>query len=120
MAEALSRLANQRTAARAEITMPDTWPIAIDYAPWIEGAWMNYLSNAIKYGGQPLSVAPGTHLQSDGRVRFWVSDNGRGPSAEEQVPLFMQFTRLNEIRIEGSGLFFFTRRARHKDCTVIA
>ncbi len=104
VAEALSRLANQVAGARAQITMPDTWPSAIGYAPWIEEVWVNYLSNAIKYGGQPPLVMLGAHLQPDGRVRFWVSDNGRGLKAEEQLQLFMQYTRVNEISIEGYGL----------------
>ena len=39
--------------SRAEIILPDSWPTAVGYAPWLEEVWANYLSNGLKYGGQP-------------------------------------------------------------------
>jgi two-component system, sensor histidine kinase and response regulator len=37
-------------------------------------------------------------------VRFWVRDNGRGLSPEEQSLLFAQFERLGQERVQGHGL----------------
>ncbi len=42
--------------------------------------------------------------QVDGMVRFWVRDNGPGLTPEDQTRLFVPFTRLDQIRVEGHGL----------------
>jgi GAF domain-containing protein len=88
----------------AEVIAPQEWPVALGYAPWIEEVWANYLSNALKYGGQPPHVELGAAVQEDGFVHFWVRDNGRGLTASEQVEVFTPFTRLSQIEVEGHGL----------------
>ncbi len=40
----------------------------------------------------------------DNRIRFWVRDNGKGLTEEEQSYLFIPFSRITQIRIEGHGL----------------
>ncbi|MCP4542769.1 MAG: response regulator [Chloroflexi bacterium] len=107
---------------QAEIIMPDVWPTVLSYGPWIEEVWVNYLSNAIRYGGQPPRVELGydmngyspeltqpddiTRAESDTPppLRFWVRDNGLGLTAEEQARLFTPFTRLDQVRVKGHGL----------------
>jgi signal transduction histidine kinase len=76
----------------------------LGYAPWIEEVWVNYLSNAIKYGGRPPRVELGAETQPGGLVRFWVRDNGPGIAPEAQVRLFVPFTRLDQVRAKGHGL----------------
>ena len=44
---------------QAEVIVPETWPMALGYAPWIEEVWVNYLTNACKYGGQPPHIELG-------------------------------------------------------------
>lgn len=104
VAEARTRLATSIEQAGAQIIAPDEWPVAVGYGPWVEEVWVNYLSNAIKYGGTPPRVEVGAALQPDGKVRFWVRDNGQGLSAEEQAQLFKEFARLNQVRVKGHGL----------------
>jgi signal transduction histidine kinase len=87
-----------------EIVLPDQWPRAIGYGPWIEEVWVNYMSNAIKYGGQPPLLELGATVQDDGMVRFWVRDNGAGLTPAERAKLFAPFTQLNTIRVDGHGL----------------
>lgn len=100
---------------QAQISLPGCWPSAIGYAPWVEEVWTNYLSNGIKYGGQPPHLSLGAENQSNGVVRFWVSDNGPGLNPTEQSRLFTEFTRLNQIRAEGHGLgLSIVRRIVHK------
>jgi two-component system sensor histidine kinase/response regulator len=70
----------------------------------VEEIWTNYLSNAIKYGGQPPCVELGATEQSDDFVRFWVRDNGNGLTGEEQARLFAPFTRLYPAQVKGYGL----------------
>lgn len=102
--EALQRLRLLIRDNQAEIVLPDTWPIAVGYAPWVEEIWANYLSNAMKYGGRPPVITLGGTDLPDDSVRFWVKDNGQGMSAEQQAQLFHEFARLDNVRVEGHGL----------------
>jgi signal transduction histidine kinase len=102
--EARQRLSRLIEDCEAEIILPDRWPPALGYAPWVEEVWVNYLSNAIKYGGQPPCVELGGTLQPDNMARFWVRDNGCGLSVEGQAVLFTPFTRLDQVPIDGHGL----------------
>ena len=104
VAEARGRLLHLIEGHRGEISLPDNWPIALGYAPWVEAIWANYLSNALKYGGSPPQVELGATLEENGWVRFWVRDNGPGLSPEEQARLFTPFERLHQTRAEGHGL----------------
>jgi len=44
---------------QAQTILPEVWPVALGYAPWVEEVWVNYFSNAIKYGGRPPRVELG-------------------------------------------------------------
>jgi signal transduction histidine kinase/DNA-binding response OmpR family regulator len=102
--EALQRLAFMAEQYQAEIVLPDAWPSAMGYGPWVEEVWVNYVSNALKYGGQPPRVEMGATTQADGTLRFWVRDNGAGLTPEEQARLFTPFTRFDQVRAKGHGL----------------
>jgi signal transduction histidine kinase len=102
--EACGRLAELMESYAADIVMPVTWPSAVGYGPWVEEVWTNYISNAIKYGGQPPRVELGATADGENQVRFWVRDNGPGLAPEEQARLFMPFERLNQAQIQGHGL----------------
>lgn len=102
--EALMRLALMIEQYEPEIELPDTWPVALGYSPWVEEVWANYLSNAMKYGGRPPRITCGATALNEGMVRFWVRDNGPGLSPEEQDRLFTPFTQLRQIRVGGYGL----------------
>jgi signal transduction histidine kinase len=54
--DALNRLAPLIERFGAEIQMPETWPVSLGYGPWVEQVWINYLGNAIRYGGRPEDV----------------------------------------------------------------
>ena len=71
-------------------------------APW-------RTKEGIPYGGEPLHVTLGTTVLPDlspgsSMVRFWVRDNGKGLTPEEQAKLFTPFTRLHHIQAQGHGL----------------
>ena len=102
--EACERLEYMLHDTHAEVSVPSHWPIALGYGPWVEEVWVNYISNAVKYGGQPPHIELGTTLEANGLVRFWVRDNGAGLSVEEQSRLFAQFERLENARATGHGL----------------
>jgi signal transduction histidine kinase len=102
--EARERLSQMIAEWQAEVVMPDQWPAAMGYSPWVEEVWANYISNAIKYGGKPPRIELGAGRQPNGTVRFWVRDNGHGLSIEDQRRLFGEFSRLSEGQVEGHGL----------------
>ena len=88
-----------------ELIVPESWPIGIGYAPWVEEIWANYMSNAIKYGGQPARIEIGADEPIDDMIRYWIKDNGKGMTEAEQARLFMPFTRLASTKkIDGHGL----------------
>jgi signal transduction histidine kinase len=89
---------------KGEIILPAGWPLAEGHAPWVEEVWINYISNALKYGGRPPRVELGATTVENGQIRFWVRDNGRGLSPEEQARLFTPFERLHQARAKGHGL----------------
>jgi signal transduction histidine kinase len=106
VAEVQSRLAFMIEESGAEVIVPDAsaWPTAQGYAPWVEEIWTNYVSNAIKYGGQPPRLELGGTVTAAGMAQFWVRDNGGGLSPEEQAELFIPFTRISQANVEGHGL----------------
>jgi len=104
VAEAMQRLADMIEEHQAEVISPETWPVAWGYGPWVEEVWVNYLSNALKYGGRPPRVELGATAQPNGTVRFWVRDDGPGLTPEEQARLFTPFTRLEQVCVKGHGL----------------
>ncbi len=89
---------------RAEIKLPEAWPTAFGYAPWIEEVWANYLSNALKYGGRPPHVELGASAQPNGMACFWIRDNGLGIPPEAWENLFTPFTQVNHAPEAGHGL----------------
>lgn len=101
---ARERLVDMFEEHAAQISLPESWPVAYGYGPWVEEVWTNYLSNAIKYGGTPPHLTLGATAQSPDIVRFWVRDNGNGLTPEEQSRLFTAFTRLGQTPVEGHGL----------------
>jgi two-component system, sensor histidine kinase and response regulator len=104
VAEARKRLAFLIEDCQAEIVLPAEWPMAEGHDLWVEEVWVNYLSNAIQYGGLPPRVELGAERQANGMIRFWVRDNGRGLTPREQARLFKPFTRLENRRAGGHGL----------------
>jgi signal transduction histidine kinase len=107
VAEAFQRIDYLIRDSHAEVNVPSNWPIALGHGPWVEEVWVNYVSNAIKYGGasgQTPRVELGATPLAAGFVRFWVRDNGRGLSPADQARLFTQFERLDQARASGHGL----------------
>ncbi|NLF01884.1 MAG: response regulator, partial [Anaerolineales bacterium] len=56
VASALQRLDSLVSERQATIVVPDLWPTAMGYEPWVEEVWYNYISNAVKYSGDPAQI----------------------------------------------------------------
>ncbi|MBK9049773.1 MAG: GAF domain-containing protein [Chloroflexi bacterium] len=102
--DTLNRLEDEIQQTQASIQQPIEWPIVLGYRPWIEAVWVNYLSNALKYGGQPPHITLGTDPIDADTVRFWVKDKGPGLSLQNQVRLFDPFFQAPTGREKGHGL----------------
>ena len=79
VANVQARLSYMIKEQQAQLILPEVWPDAVGYGPWIEEVWANFLSNALKYGGRPPCVELGASPGSDGMLRFWMRDNGQWP-----------------------------------------
>ncbi|MEA3307889.1 MAG: histidine kinase N-terminal 7TM domain-containing protein [Chloroflexota bacterium] len=109
VAAAEQRLSVMIAEHHGKLTLPESWPLASGYAPWVEEVWVNYISNALKYGGTPPQLTFGaTPVASAGTevpyYRFWLRDNGAGLTGAQQNQLFTEFTRLEQSRTAGHGL----------------
>jgi signal transduction histidine kinase len=107
----LDRLSEVIDRTGATLELPPSWPPALGHGLWIEQVWTNYISNGIKYGGQPPRLVLGYEALSDrgksgedGFVKFWVRDNGKGLNEPQRSQLFTPFTRLHTSRAKGHGL----------------
>lgn len=103
VAKVRDRLSHLIKEYQAQIDLPQAWPDAIGYAPWVEEIWANYLSNAIKHGGKPPRVELGGLTQPDGMARFWIRDNGPGIPPKTQARLFKPFNQVSHVRNSGHG-----------------
>ena len=109
VAEAQQRLAYTIQQHQADIILPDAWPVALGYSPWVEEVWTNYLGNGLKHGGRPdEGLAPRLELgateQANRKIRFWITDNGPGITPSDQAKLFTPFTQISQTRARGRGL----------------
>jgi PAS domain S-box-containing protein len=102
--DSVARLEVSIREKNANIILPEVWPEVFGHEAWLEEVWINYISNAVKYGGTPPIIQMGSEILPDNRVKFWIKDNGKGLSPEEIDLLFTKFTRLDTMRAEGHGL----------------
>jgi len=107
--EAIKHFPQLIEGEKTKISFPDSWPACLGYAPWVEEVWVNYLSNAIKYGGEPPHFEVGAETikpQNNYKqmARFWVRDFGPGISPDNQKLLFTSFERLGQVKTQGYGL----------------
>jgi len=113
--EACDRLIWLIRETGAAVQRPKTWPSARGYAPWVEQVWVNYISNAVRYGGEPPRLELDSAVGSDGAIRFWVRDNGRGLESIDQERLFHATPPSERVRAQGHGLgLSIVRRIVHK------
>src|SRR6185503_3220965 len=104
VANVKARLSYMIKEKQAQLLLPEVWPDAFGYGPWIEEVWANFLSNALKYGGHPPRVELGASARSDGMLLFWTRDNGPGIPPEARTQLFTRGNPLSRLSQSGAGL----------------
>lgn len=68
----------------------------------IDRILQNLLSNALKFSGEGTTIRMGVS-QKNGRVTFFVSDEGPGISAEDQKLMFRKFMKLSARPTNGES-----------------
>lgn len=102
--EAIDRNIQMVKEKNACFMKPDNCLSAKGYGPWVEEVWANYISNAIKYGGNPPVIEFGSDDIGNNMIKYWIKDNGDGIPEDQQSILFNKFTRLDNLKVEGNGL----------------
>ncbi len=103
--EATDRLESILKEKSTMVRQPAGWPAAVGYAPWVVEIWVNFISNAAKYGGANPQITLGGETSADGRSsRFWVQDAGPGLDEAGRQKMFVPFTRISTVRAMGHGL----------------
>ncbi len=104
MQETVQRMQPLAERMGALLDIPDSLPECLGSASWLEEALVNYVSNALKYGGTPPHVEISTTVEANGMIAYHVQDNGMGLTAEQQAKLFHKFERLGQQKIDGTGI----------------
>ena len=104
LANSISRFKSIIDKNNVKFLFPKKFPKTVGNSQWVEEVLVNYISNAIKYGGIPPVIEIRAEIEDNNMVRFFVRDNGNGISKEDQKLLFKQFERLNQVGISGHGL----------------
>lgn len=99
-----TRLAYLMTGQQGRIILPEGLPFAKGHAILVEEVWVNYLSNALKYSGDPNSIRVGADRGEAGMINFWVRDQGKELSAKECESLFNPPVFLQDKFAKGHGL----------------
>ncbi|PTN07937.1 histidine kinase N-terminal 7TM domain-containing protein [Mangrovibacterium marinum] len=103
--EAKTRLNDLIAGSQASILVDRQLPDIPGISAWLEEVWVNFISNAIKYGGKPPVIRLGAEqLYAEGKIKYWIKDNGSGLSADDQHKLFTKYTRLDANHAVGTGL----------------
>jgi PAS domain S-box-containing protein len=102
--ESLKRNEFKNSLKNISLNKPDKWPVVLGYTSWMEEVWVNLISNAIKYGGNPPVLTFGFEKEEKGTVIFYLQDNGNGLSKDQIELLFVPFTNLENSSTDSHGL----------------
>ncbi len=101
---ALQRLEGRLRAKRTTVAQPNSWPDVEGVDGWFEVVWWNLIANAIQHAGEAPKIELGWR-QEDGKLYFWVRDNGTGVADDRRDQLFQPFHQLHETNAaRGLGL----------------
>ncbi len=104
LSSVMERLKPSIQEHNGQVKIQDEFPLSLGHAGWIEEIWYNYISNALKYGGEPPVVDVGATEEPGGKIRFWVKDNGKGLTELQMVDIFNSYESRKEKSQKGHGL----------------
>jgi len=74
------------------------------YPLWIEEVWLNFISNAIKYGGTLPKIEIYCSKTENGFIKYSVKDNGEGITDEMKAIIFDDAGKRKDNLTKGFGL----------------
>jgi signal transduction histidine kinase len=97
-------LAHQMEAGRVELSVGDLPAVVADPTA-MEQIIGNLLTNAVNYldPGRPGRIEIGGEKATLG-TRFWITDNGRGISKDDEEKVFAPFRRAGRQDVKGEGM----------------
>lgn len=102
--EALNAVAGHIVQQKVDVQTNDVDVVIHGDALRLTEIWQNLVENAIKYmGDQPLPCIEIGAERHEGRMAFFVRDNGMGIDPDDQAKIFGLFEKLNPGS-EGAGL----------------
>lgn len=101
---ATDQLKDMISERNASIRTTENWEAVKAYSPWLIEVWVNYLGNAIKYGGNPPEIIIGCNALPDGNIKYWIQDNGDGIAPKHHSTLFEKHSRFHQGKALGYGL----------------
>jgi light-regulated signal transduction histidine kinase (bacteriophytochrome) len=110
--EARRQLGPEAARPALQLTIGDVPAVSGD-PELLRLVWVNLLSNALKYSSKQAQprIEVGTQTADDGRVTFFVRDNGAGFDMRYGAKLFKVFQRLHRRdEFEGVGIGLATVR----------
>lgn len=93
---------------QGKVQIPETWPKAWGYTPWIEKIWENFFINSLKNGGRPPRLELGATPDGNGFIKFWIKDNGPALTAEQRRIMFSALESIDHAQ-EGLGMSIVQR-----------
>lgn len=85
------RLTRRIKTSQAVISVPDEWPTALGDGWWLEEAWSNLISDALKHGSAPPQIELGS-ASHDEYVEFWIRRHSSGLTDWELTRVFPPVT----------------------------
>ncbi|MEL3892857.1 ATP-binding protein [Ferrovibrio sp. MS7] len=111
----LSRIARALAEGRGQNVevkqLPENAHVLIDLTRFNQ-IITNFISNAAKYGRYGGHIEIGCRVVPDGRIEFYVADDGVGIPIEQQGKVFEAFNRLGRegSAVEGTGIGLVTAK----------
>ncbi|MFY0673756.1 MAG: PAS domain S-box protein [Bacteroidia bacterium] len=101
---ALKRLKFDIEKHKAKVTFEKDLSPCLSYSPWLEEVLYNFISNAIKYGGNPPEIKIWSIINDDETVEYCVGDNGNGVDPSFLAEIFEEKNNEKEKKAKGYGL----------------
>lgn len=104
IASTINRLKYQIEESSSTIKVHENIANCVGYSAWVEEVLYNYLTNAIKYGGNPPQIDIYSETSKDGFTTYCIKDNGQGIDEKHLQVIFDEQSNVKNNLTKGYGL----------------
>ena len=101
---ACDRLKYQIIEREVQLEISETISNCLGYSLWVEEIWLNFISNAIKYGGTNPKIKIYSSKTDNGYIKYSIEDNGEGVADELKGIIFNEHDKNKDKLTKGTGL----------------